>query len=110
VLWRQRIFCLLVGGVCKIISKLLATRFKSILEKIISNSQDAFIVGRQILDSMLIAIIWIVFLDWGKPGYCANWIWRRHMIISIEISCFICLSDVVLGRNGRVGYSFVFPQ
>jgi hypothetical protein len=45
----------LVGGVYKIISKVLATRMKTILGKIISNSQNAFISGRQILDFVLIA-------------------------------------------------------
>jgi len=45
----------LVDGVYKIIFKILANRFKSILGKIISNSQNAFIGGWQILDSVLIA-------------------------------------------------------
>jgi hypothetical protein len=45
----------LIGGVYKIISKVLANRLKSILGKIVSHSQTAFIKGRQILDSVLVA-------------------------------------------------------
>uniref|UniRef100_A0A2N9FU80 Reverse transcriptase domain-containing protein n=1 Tax=Fagus sylvatica TaxID=28930 RepID=A0A2N9FU80_FAGSY len=45
----------LVGGMYKIIAKLLANRLAVILGKIISPSQSAFVKGRQILDSVLIA-------------------------------------------------------
>jgi hypothetical protein len=45
----------LIGGMYKIISKVLANRLKSVLGKIVSHSQIAFIKGRQILDSVLVA-------------------------------------------------------
>jgi hypothetical protein len=45
----------LVGGVDKIISKVLANKLKMVLEKVISKTQNNFIKGRQILDANLIA-------------------------------------------------------
>jgi hypothetical protein len=45
----------LIGGMYKIISKVLANRLKSVLGKVVSHSQTTFIKGRQILDSVLVA-------------------------------------------------------
>jgi hypothetical protein len=45
----------LVSGVYKIIAKVLANRMRRVMEKVISNSQNAFVKGRQILGSVLIA-------------------------------------------------------
>jgi len=45
----------LVSGVYKIIAKVLANRLKRVVEKIISNPQNTFVIGKQILDSVLIA-------------------------------------------------------
>jgi len=44
-----------VGGIYKIIAKVVANRLKTVLEKVISKSQSAFVKGRQILNPILIA-------------------------------------------------------
>jgi hypothetical protein len=45
----------LVGGVSKIVAKLLTKMLKMVWEKIISMPHNAFIKGREILDFVLIA-------------------------------------------------------
>lgn len=45
----------LVGGVYKIISKLLAERLKKVIHRIVDRQQMAFIKGRQIMDAVVIA-------------------------------------------------------
>ncbi len=45
----------LVGGMYKIIAKLLANRLSVVLGKVVSPSQNAFVKGKQILDSVMIA-------------------------------------------------------
>ena len=45
----------LVGGVYKILAKVLVTRLHMVLGEIISAPQNAFILNRHILDSVLIA-------------------------------------------------------
>ena len=43
----------LVGGVYKILAKVLAIRLRMVLEEIILAPQNAFVLNRQILDSVL---------------------------------------------------------
>ena len=45
----------LVGSVYKLLSKVLANRLRAVLDNLTSESQNSFVGGRQILDSVLIA-------------------------------------------------------
>jgi hypothetical protein len=44
----------LMGGIYKIIAKILANRMRRVMDRIISQPQNAFVKGRQILDSVLV--------------------------------------------------------
>ena len=45
----------LIGSIYKLLSKILTNRLKTVMENIISESQNAFVGGRQILDSVFVA-------------------------------------------------------
>ena len=44
----------LVGGLYKLLAKVLANRLKKVVGKVVSSAQNAFVEGRQILDAALI--------------------------------------------------------
>ena len=44
-----------LGGLYKILAKVLANRLRRVIDKVVSPSQNAFVEGRQILDAALIA-------------------------------------------------------
>ncbi|RVW52750.1 putative ribonuclease H protein [Vitis vinifera] len=45
----------LLGGLYKLLAKVLANRLKKVIGKVVSIAQNAFVMGRQILDAFLIA-------------------------------------------------------
>ena len=45
----------LLGGLYKLLAKVLANRLKKVLDKVVSGDQNAFVRGKQILDASLIA-------------------------------------------------------
>lgn len=77
----------LIGGVYKIISKLLTERLKSVIGKLVDEHQMAFLQGRQILDASLLANELVDSRNkQKKPGIYASWILQKPMIMSIGIS------------------------
>jgi len=72
-----------VGGIYKIIAKVLANRLKSVMEKVISKSQSAFIKGRQILDPKFLLPMdaLIVFLERESQVSFVKWTWKKLMIM-----------------------------
>ena len=56
----------LLGGLYKLLAKVLANRIKNVIGRVVSSDQNAFVRGRQILDASLIANE--VIDSWQKRG------------------------------------------
>ncbi|RVW40426.1 hypothetical protein CK203_090038 [Vitis vinifera] len=63
----------LLGGLYKLVAKVLANRLKKVLGKVVSMDQNAFVRGRQILDASLIANE--VLQNMGFGTRWMEWIW-----------------------------------
>ncbi|XP_022857495.1 uncharacterized protein LOC111378514 [Olea europaea var. sylvestris] len=99
----------LVSGVYKIIAKVLANRLKEVLGKVVSKFQKAFVKGRQILDSVLIANECIDSrMRLRVPGMlCKINIQKAYDHVNWGFLLYM-LRRVALGISGVNGFNSVF--
>ncbi|RVW26531.1 hypothetical protein CK203_103819 [Vitis vinifera] len=88
----------LLGGLYKLLAKVLANRPKKVLDKVVSADQNAFVKGRQILDASLIANEVM-----HKMGFGARWMeWIWWCISTANFS--ILVNGVPAARQDHLTY------
>lgn len=116
----------LIGCLYKILSKILSNRLKSVLPKVISPAQSAFISGRQIIDSALILneLVdemklkkksgFIFKADFSKAFDCVSWGYLDSILVAMGfgskwrawISSCLSSSNISILVNGAATQSF----
>ena len=100
----------LLNGVYKIISKVLANRMSGVLGNILLKSQNAFVRGRQIPDSVLVANEFVDSrIKSNESGILIKLDMEKATMLVGIFSC-ICLGDMVLERNGVCGSNIAFRR
>ncbi len=106
----------LTGSIYKIISKVLANRLREVLGSLLSPSQNAFIQGRQIQDSVLIANEsldgrlkssvsgLICKLDLENAYDHVNWNFLMYLMEKCEFLMYL-MEKCELELNGAIGFS-----
>lgn len=81
-----------MGGLYKILSKLLASRLKGVIGKLVSSSQTAFVTGRYIMDGVLVVnevldlaksekrSCMVMNMDFEKAYDCVGWNFLRYLL------------------------------
>ncbi|RVW76690.1 hypothetical protein CK203_047574 [Vitis vinifera] len=77
------------GGYTNLMAKVLANRLKRVLNKVVAPTQNAFVMGRQILDASLIANEFLL-KTLHKMGFGPRWVgWMRSCISTAKFSVLI---------------------
>lgn len=109
-----------LGGVHKIISKLITERLKIVMGKLVDAHQMAFLKGRQVMNVLLANLLVGLELNLIGRGFCASWIlknfmtvligvffWKYSRIWDLVINVKFCISSVefsVLINGNPVGF------
>ncbi|RVX16590.1 hypothetical protein CK203_006183 [Vitis vinifera] len=73
----------LLGGLYKLLAKVLANRLKKVIGNVVSSDQNAFIKGRQILDASLIANEHQLAIF--VKGHAKDGIWAKMVGMDVEL-------------------------
>ncbi|RVX06988.1 LINE-1 retrotransposable element ORF2 protein [Vitis vinifera] len=96
----------LLGGVYKLLAKVLSNRIKEVLDKVVSPDQNAFVKGRQILDASLIAneVIdyWLKRKEKGVICHAEDGLWGP--VDEMDLVVYLTASFSILVNGMPAGY------